>query len=107
MDEIITEVGPEHSVELIRHHSGKRNSLGRMSPQDAAYLARGILSCADALSGATPPQAGTIIADAHLVVSRWNVTRSGSELLLTLTIQPGIDLTFQIAHQTAKEIGAG
>lgn len=106
MDEIIAEVGPEHSVELIRHHSGKRSSLGRMAPQDAAYLARGILSCADGLCGANPPQTGVIIADAHLVVSRWDVTQSDGELLLTLKIQSGIDLTFQIAHQTAKEIGA-
>jgi hypothetical protein len=106
MDEIIAEVGLEHSVELIRHHSAKRSSLGRMAPQDAAYLARGILSCADALCGVTPPQAGTIIADAHLVVSSWKVTRSDDELLLTLTVQSGIDLTFQIAHHAAKEIAA-
>lgn len=107
MDEIIAEVGPEHSVELVRHHGGKRGAIGRMAPQDAAYLARGILSCADALCGANPPPLGTITADAHLAVTRWDVSQSDGELLLTLTIKPGIDLTFQIATQAGVDIGAG
>lgn len=106
MDEIISEVGPEHSVELVRHHAGKRSAIGRMAPQDAAYLARGILACADALCGANPPPLGTITADTHLAVTKWNVGQSGDELLLTLTLQSGIDLTFRIARRAAREIGA-
>jgi hypothetical protein len=106
MDEIISEVGPEHSVELVCHHAGKRNAVGRMAPQDAAYLARGILACADALCGLNPPPLGTIAADAHLTVTKWGVSQSDGELLLTLTLQSGIDLTFRIAGQAAKDISA-
>ena len=106
MDEIISEVGPEHSVELVRHHAGKRSAVGRMAPQDAAYLARGILACADALCGSNPPPLGTITADTHLTATRWDVSQSGDELLLTLTIRSGIDLTFRIARQAAQKIGA-
>jgi len=106
MDEIIAEVGSEHSVELVRHHAGKRGAIGRMTPQDAAYLARGILACADALCGANPPPLGTIIADTHLTVTRWDVTRSDDELHLRLTLQSGIVLNFQVAKRVANETGA-
>jgi hypothetical protein len=106
MDEIISEVGPEHSVELVRHHAGKRGAVGRMAPQDAAYLARGILACADALCGPNPPPLGSITADAHLAVTKWDVSQADGDLLLTLTVQSGIDLTFRIARRAAKEIGA-
>jgi len=106
MDEIIAEVGSEHSVELVLHHAGKRSAIGRMAPQDAAYLARGILSCADGLCGANPPPLGTITADAHLVVTNWQVTQSDDEVLLVLTMRSGIDLTFQVARHTATETGA-
>jgi hypothetical protein len=106
MEEIIAEVGPEHSVALIQHHSGKRNLIGHMVPQDASYLARGILACADALCGVNPPQVGTIIADGNLAVVKVAATRSGDETLLTFTIETGIDLTFRITQQTMRKISA-
>ncbi len=102
MREIIAEVGPEHSVELIEQHSGKRNLLGRIAPQDASYLARGILACADALCQENPPRVGTIIADRHLEVVKWAATQCSDEVLLTLTTVSGIDLIFRIPQPRIK-----
>jgi hypothetical protein len=76
MVEIIAKTGPCRAIELIEHSSRKAISLGSMTPQDGAYLARGILACAAALCGASPPEAGTVIADAHLPVMRWTVDSS-------------------------------
>jgi len=105
MDEIIAKVGPEQSIELVEyhHHSGKTVSLGHMTPQDGAYLARGMLACAVALCGPDPPQVGTVIADAPLPVQRWATRRSDDGLVLTVTIQSGTELTFWVPRSSVRQ----
>jgi len=105
MDEIIAKIGPEQSIELMKYHAGKTASLGLMTPQDGAYLARGMLACAAALCGPDPPLVGTVIADAPLPVLRWAVGPSGGDdLVLTVTIQSGTELTFRVPRQARRTL---
>lgn len=96
MDEVIAKVGPEANIEIVEHHSGKIRSRLFMTPQDGAYLARGLLSCSAALCGSDPPPAGTIIPDSHIPVLKWTVDSSHDELVLTVTIRSGIELRFKM-----------
>jgi len=108
MAEIMARISTVAGVELVDERSRKVEALASMAPADAAYLARGILSCAAALSGPNPPKAGTIVGDAHLPVMRWVVGSStvNGEPVLILSIPSGIELTFQMPPQGAKAMGA-
>jgi hypothetical protein len=103
MDEIIPMVGPEANIEIVEHHSGKIRSRIFMTPQDGAYLARGLLSSAAALCGSNPPPPGTIIQDSHIPVLKWAVDASHGELMLKVTIQSGIELSFRMPLQSAQK----
>ena len=104
MDEILAKIGPEQSIELEKFHAGKTATLGHMTPQDGAYLARGMLACAAALCGPDPPLVGTVIADAPLPVLHWAVKPAeGDDFVLTVTIQSGIDLTFRVPRSSEKK----
>ena len=99
MDEIVAKIGPGHSIELVRYHAGKAASLGVMSPQDGAYLARGMLASAAALCGRDPPPAETVIPDAPLPVLHWRAEPADAGYFtLTVTIQSGLELTFRLAR---------
>jgi len=109
MTEIMARIGPESSVELADDHSVKIEGVDPMTPLDATWLARGLLSCAAALTGTNPPKVGEIIADAHLPVVAWATgpfPDTGVPTLI-LSIRPGIELTYQLTMQGAKELGAG
>ena len=104
MDEILAKIGPGQSIELEKFHAGKTAPLGHMTPQDGAYLARGMLACAAALCGPDPPLVGTVIADAPLPVLHWSVKPAeGDDFVLTVTIQSGIDLTFRVPRASEKK----
>jgi hypothetical protein len=107
MAEIIAKVGPDRGIELVEHRSGKAHIVGLMTPEDGAYLARGILGCAAALCGPSPPEFGTVIADAQLPVMKWVVESSAvnGDPVLTVTIPSGIELTFHMPRNSAREIG--
>lgn len=108
MAEILARTNAEGSVELVDDRSASIKSIDPMTPFDAAYLARGILSCAAALSGTNPPQAGTIVGYAHLPIMTWTIkwsTVTGKPVLI-LSVPPGIELTFEITQEGAKELGA-
>lgn len=98
MDEVIAKVGPEANIEIAEHHSGNIRTQLFLSPQDGAYLARGLLSCVAAIYEPDSPPPGTIIMDSHIPVLRWKVDTSHGELVLTLTIPSGIDLNFRVKH---------
>jgi hypothetical protein len=108
MVEIMARISPEGGVELADDRSAKIEAVDSMTPLDAAYLARGLLSCAAVLSGPNPPKVGIIGGDAHLPVVRWTVgvSKFTAEPVLILSFPPGIELTFQIWPQGAKELGA-
>jgi hypothetical protein len=101
-DIVIAKIGLNRSVELIEHHSGKTIHVGAMTPENGAYLARGILACVAVLCGQDPPQVGTVISDAHIPVTAWTVRPSDDELVLTLTIASGIVLTFKMPLKNAN-----
>jgi hypothetical protein len=100
MDEVIAKIGPEENIEIVEHHSGKVRSRLFVTPEDGAYLARGLLACAAALCGPDPPPAGTIFADAHIPALEWVAETSDGGFLLTIKIRSGIELSFQMPAQT-------
>jgi len=107
MREIMPKIGPDRGIEIVEHQSsGKTTRIGSMSPEDGAYLGRGILACAAALCRPDPPQFGTILWDAHLPVLGWAVGSSvtNGEPLLIFTIPSGIELTFEMPRHAAREI---
>ena len=108
MAEILARISQEGCVELVDDRSAKIEAVNSMTPHDAAFLARGMLSCAAALSGPKPPKAGTIVGDAHLPVIFWKVGSSNinGQPVLILSIPSGIELIFQMPPQGAKELGA-
>jgi len=108
MAEIIPKVSPDRGIELVEHRAGKTHLLGLMTAPDGAYLARGMLACAAALSGPDPPAVGDVVGDLHLPAIKWTVAASSrnGEPVLVLTIPSGIELTFQLSRHGAQEIGA-
>ena len=91
VEEIIARVGPEQNIEFVLHRAHERKLVSHMTPQDATYLARGILACATALCGTNPPEAGMILADVPITVTKWVTRHSGNnELLLILTVQSAL-----------------
>lgn len=107
MAEILARIDLHRNVELVDDQSIKIAT--NLTPFDAAYLARGMLACAAALSGTNPPQIGAIGGDAHLPILSWAVGISNDTggLVMILSILPGIELTFAITAQGAKEMGNG
>ena len=107
MTEIMARINAEGRVELIDDRSARIESAATLTPFDTAYLARGMLACAAALSSASPPKAGAIGGDAHLPVMKWVVTSSTltSQPVLIFSIPPGIELTFAMSSQGAKALG--
>jgi hypothetical protein len=107
MAEIIAKVGSDRGIELVEHRSDKVYIVGFMTPEDGAYLARGILGCAAALCGPYPPEFGTVIGDTQLPVMKWVVESSAvnEDPVLTVTIPSGIELTFHMPRNIAREIG--
>jgi len=95
MTEVVARINAEGRVELIDVRTARIESAATMTPFDTAYLARGMLACAAALSSASPPKAGAIGGDADLPVMKWVVTSSTltSQPVIIFSIPPGIELT--------------
>lgn len=105
--ETMARITPDGCVELIDDHGKIIKSVDPVKPDEAAYLARGILACAVVLSGPNPPGIATIIGDAHMPILKWAVGSSNinGEPVLILTIPSGIELTFVMPLEGAKAIG--
>jgi hypothetical protein len=106
--EILARVSPEKGVELMDDRSAKIEGVGSMTPEDAAYLARGMLALAVTLPGQNPPKVGAIGGDAHLPVVKWTVGASvfTGWPVLSLTLPSGIEFMFEIWPDGAKQLGA-
>lgn len=107
MTEILARISATNGIELVNERSEKIEGAGTLTPHEAAYLARGMLACAAALSGANPPTTGALGGDAHFPVMQWKVGASAfnGEPLLLITIPSGIELTFQMPPQGAIQMG--
>jgi hypothetical protein len=107
MTEIMGRVSQDGRVELVDDHGTKISAVEPMTPQEAAFFARGILACAISLCSATPPAPGEIVGDADLAVTKWVVGPSlmTNALTLILSIPPGINLSFGLTPQGAVELG--
>lgn len=109
MSETIGRIGHDGTIELADERSVKLDKVSPMTPHAAAFLGRELISCAIALSGTSPPPVGTSVADAHLPIISWITgphPNTGVPTMV-LSIPSGIELTFQLTMQGAKELGAG
>jgi hypothetical protein len=107
MTEIIPRVGTDgKSVEIVDQHMAPIAGAAPMSKEDAAFLARGLLSCAAAVAfGQASP--GILIGDSHFPTLKWTITNqtaTGNPVII-FSIPPGIDLTFQVTPQIEREMG--
>jgi hypothetical protein len=107
MAEIMARVAAAGRIELVDDTSAAIESVEPLTPSDAAYLARGMLACAVALSCPNPPQTGTIVGDAHMPIMKWAVAASSAtgEPLLILSVPSGIELVFVVPRQGAIAMG--
>lgn len=106
MPEIIPRIGADRKVELTNDGSATLVGADPMTPQEAAFLARGILACAASISAPNAPPPGTLVGDVHLPIMRWATgTNPLGEAVLVLSILPGIELTFQMPPLTVRTLG--
>jgi len=107
MAEIIARIAADHKIELTSDGTAKLSGTDPMTPEDAAFLARGILACAATQSAPNAPPPGTIVGDAHLPPMTWGVGVSPltGEPILVLSVPPGIELTFVMPPQGAIALG--
>ena len=78
MSEIIARISADRRVELTVDGAAKIAGADPMTAEEAAFLARGILASAAALSAPNAPAPGTIIGDAHLPAMTWAVGSSNT-----------------------------
>jgi hypothetical protein len=107
MSEIVARIGAEGMIELADSKGKKIGKAGSLTPQDAAYLARGLLAAAAAMTNLDPPHAGQIIEDAHLHIYKVQLGASAvtGNPALRFSIAPGIELTFEVAPKDAAALG--
>jgi|SRR5664280_1066386 len=107
MGEIIARIGQDGNVELVDKRMVKIAGIAPMSPVDAAFLARSLLSCAAFISIDKSPRVGALGTDAHFPTLKWNVTsQTGTgKPVVIFSVPPGIDLTFQMTPKIEKELG--
>jgi hypothetical protein len=107
MGETIAMVGQGGKVELIDSRMVKIDGVSSMTPAEAAFLARSLLSCAALIALGATPNIGAVVADLHFPVLKWSVTlQSGTPVpVVIFSVPPGIDLTFQLSPQVEKELG--
>jgi hypothetical protein len=108
MGETIATIAEGGNIELVDERMVKIAGASPMTPEDAAFLARSLLSCAAILAADKSAKIGQLYADAHFPILKWVVSqRTGTHVpIIVFSIPPGIDLTFQLSTQTEKELGA-
>ena len=109
MTDVNAKIGPQGTVELANNQSARLAGVSPMTPLDAAFLGRELLGCAAALASVNPPPIGTNVTDPLLSITAWAtglhpLTRVPT---MILKIQPGIELSFVLTMQGAKDLSAG
>lgn len=81
----------------------------KIGPSEAAVLGRALLA-ASAVCRSLPPKppAGSVINDCHFPVLRWEtgVSNVNQSPIMRVTLPGGVQLTFEVAKEAAKEFGA-
>ena len=72
--EILARIAAGGRIELANEGSATIADADSMTPDDAAYLARGLLASAVALASVNPPQEGALVGDASIPVEQFLVT---------------------------------
>ncbi|MEA3133088.1 MAG: hypothetical protein QOG17_934 [Gammaproteobacteria bacterium] len=107
MSETIARIGQDGMVELVDDKMKKIVGVSAMSPEDAAFLARSLLSCAAVLTVNQSPEVGALCDGAHFPVLMYTI-RTMTETrqpLITFALPPGIDFDFQMTPEQAKIFG--
>lgn len=107
MSETIASIGQDGKIELVDDKMVRIAGISAMSPEDAAFLARGLLSCAAVLSIDPKQEAGALCDGAHFPVLQYTIRTMADPLrpLITFTLPPGIDFEFQMTPQQAANFG--
>jgi hypothetical protein len=107
MSETIARIADGGKIELVDEGLVRIVGAQQMTPEEAAFLARGLLACAAALTLDQPVKPGAMLGDLHLPVLKWTVnvgTQSRSPVIV-FSIPPSLDLTFQTTKQIETELG--
>jgi len=107
MSETIARIGQDGKVELVDDKMVRIAGVAAMSPEDAAYLARGLLSCAGVLSINPSPEVGALCDGAQLPALKYTIrTMTGTPRpLITFALPPGVDFDFQMSPEQARNFG--
>jgi hypothetical protein len=107
MSETIARIGQDEKVELVDDKMVKVPGVAPMSPEDAAFLARSLLSCAAVLTVDPSAEIGALCADAHFPVLKYTiktVAETGRPLII-FSIPPAIEFSFQMTPEQGKIFG--
>src|SRR6185312_2865611 len=106
MTEIVARIAAEDAVELVKLDSSLIASIS-MTHAEAAYLARDLLASAAALSSPIKPKVGAMVADAHIpFAGKLGWSNINGNPVLSISVPPGVDLTFEMTREVAKQLGA-
>jgi hypothetical protein len=105
MSETLPRIAESEKVELVNERMVQL--AAPMTAEDAAFLARELLSCAAMLTFGQA-KVGALGGDAHLPVLKWRIGIGPDSKMpiVIFSVPPGIDLTFQLSPQLEKELGA-
>jgi hypothetical protein len=108
MSETIARIADGGKIELVDERMIKIVGAQQMTPEEAAFLARGLLACAAVLTINKSAKQGAMIGDAHLPVLKWEV-KVGTESrqpVIIFSIPPALALTFQLTTEVEGALGA-
>ena len=108
MNKMIAMISEGGNVELVDETMTKIAGTSLMTPAEASFLARSLLSCAALLAFDKSAKVGMLCADFDFPILKW-VIRTRTEThapIITFSVPPEIDLTFQMSPQLEKELGA-
>lgn len=106
MPELIARIGPSNTVELTLDGAVQIAGIEPLTPEDALYLARGLIACALAANSGDA-KIGAIFADAHIPIREWVVGTShlSQTPSLQLTSPSGLQMTFVLPETGCEELG--
>jgi hypothetical protein len=107
MSETIARIAQDGKIELVDDKMVRIAGLAPMTPEDAAFLARGLLSCAVVLAVNQSTEVGALCDGAQFPVLKYAIkTMTDTRRpLMTFSLPPGIDFSFQMTPEQGKNFG--